>query len=211
MPGLSLSPTVYSKLDIEEYKPTYLRWMNPEKDESLDHYSQRLIDIYDIKDSSDTLLLGHSLGGIVMQTMATHLTKARIGVISSVKNRNEIPAKIRMLKYGYAYHLAGKSFIKATIDLWGGYHGYDSDELKQLLIDEVETLDNDYYIWAYKQIIYWEGLNIDLPVFHIHGTDDRTFPLDNIENATPIEGGDHLMVYKKAEEVSAAINKILSA
>jgi len=210
MPGLSLSPMIFSNLDLPDYAPVYMRWLNPESDEPISEYAQRVIALYEIPNDDSVLLIGHSLGGIIVQEMATYLDKVKVAIISSVKSPDELPRKIKMLRYGYAYHLAGKKFIKATIDLWGSYHGYDSQELKDILIDEAETLDSSYYIWAYKQVIYWKGISLDRKIIHIHGSEDRTFPVDDITQVRVIRGGDHLMLYKKSEVVRRALTEALS-
>ena len=46
-------------------------------------------------------------------------------------------------------------------------------------------------------------------LYHIHGTADQIFPYDRLENVFPVEGGDHLMVVKKADTVSSILDIIL--
>ncbi|MEL6124145.1 MAG: alpha/beta hydrolase, partial [Bacteroidota bacterium] len=184
--------------------------MNPDSaDESMVTYMDRLKDVYSIDKDPNVVFIGHSLGGILAQELASHMDDVPVILISSVKGPDELPWHIRSLRHGYAYHLASKSFIKRTIPLWGGYHGYENQEVKDLLIDEVETLDNTYFIWAYKQAIYWEGALKNTVIQHLHGTVDRTFPIRNISDYTPIRGGDHLMVYKHGEILSEHIRQCL--
>ena len=73
MPGLSLSPLIFKKLDFPGYESTFIRWMNPIGNESIEDYLNRLLDIYQIPNHSETVLIGHSLGGIIVQELALRL------------------------------------------------------------------------------------------------------------------------------------------
>ncbi|SBV92395.1 conserved hypothetical protein [uncultured Dysgonomonas sp.] len=46
-------------------------------------------------------------------------------------------------------------------------------------------------------------------LYHIHGTEDQIFSYEHIRNAFPVEGGDHLMVVKKADAISTILSGIL--
>ncbi|MCB9249232.1 MAG: hypothetical protein H6613_12170 [Ignavibacteriales bacterium] len=47
-------------------------------------------------------------------------------------------------------------------------------------------------------------------LFHIHGSNDKTFPISKIKNPIVIKDGSHFMTHSKADEVSEEINKIIS-
>jgi len=44
---------------------------------------------------------------------------------------------------------------------------------------------------------------------HIHGDQDRIFPIKNIKPDYVIKGGTHMMVWNRADEISAIINGLL--
>jgi hypothetical protein len=73
----------------------------------------------------------------------------------------------------------------------------------------VTCISPEYIRWAVYQITHWIPTTECKNLYHIHGTKDQTFPYKQIENSFTIEGGDHLMVMKKAEEVSKVLNEIL--
>ena len=45
---------------------------------------------------------------------------------------------------------------------------------------------------------------------HIHGTADQILPPETIHEAHWIKGGEHIMIYNRADEVSALINEHLA-
>lgn len=210
IPGLALNPEIMGLLELPHFEKYYIRWIDPIGDESLASYASRIIQLYPFPSDGTFLLIGHSLGGILAQEIALSYPKARLVLISTVKDSNEIPWKIRFLRHGFAYHLASKDIILRTLSLWGWYHGYNEDMIVEALTSEVETLSNAYFIWAYKQIIHWEGHPLSNSYIHIHGDMDRTFPIQNIHNAIPVSGGDHLMIYKRASKITALIEGFIN-
>lgn len=210
-PGLALNPEVLGQIELLEYNVNYIRWIDPTPQESMIAYAKRITQIYSISEEQPLLFIGHSFGGLLAQVMASFFPKAKLVLISTVKQSSELPWKIRFLRHGYAYHLASKTMIQKTLSLWGWYHGYDQPELQEALLSETNTLDNEYFIWAYKNIIHWSGVVLENPMIHIHGDSDRTFPIDNISNCISIPGGDHLMVYKRAKEINLLIADFLNS
>ena len=64
-----------------------------------------------------------------------------------------------------------------------------------------------YLRWALKSLSCWQGLDRGAcPIFHLHGDQDKTFPLHLIEKPVQVvKGGSHFMVYKQAQLVSDLI------
>ncbi len=61
-------------------------------------------------------LVGCSMGGIMVMELLNHIHPERVILISSVKCRNEIPLRLRQLKYTHLHKLlSGKAFIKSTV------------------------------------------------------------------------------------------------
>ena len=58
-------------------------------------------------------------------------------------------------------------------------------------------------------IIQWERDEYRNDIVHIHGDNDHTLPSKNVEYNYLIQNGSHMMVYTRAEEISALVNKIL--
>ncbi|MFT7615167.1 MAG: hypothetical protein ACI9J3_004157, partial [Parvicellaceae bacterium] len=59
-------------------------------------------------------------------------------------------------------------------------------------------------------LLNWRNLEIHPSIVHIHGTNDWTLPHKHVSADHYIEGGSHLMIYDKAEEISTLVNDLLS-
>ena len=70
--------------------------------------------------------------------------------------------------------------------------------------------DQKHIDWAIDQILNWRNTLIPENTFHIHGENDRMFPLRNIQPTHIIEKGTHIMILNRAEEISTCIEEILS-
>ena len=81
-----------------------------------------------------------------------------------------------------------------------------------MFINMIERNTDTYLSWALRTISQWESdYTIEVPMIHIHGNKDRTFPISNIKNVDyVIEGGNHFMVYSKAREIATILEKYLS-
>ena len=84
------------------------------------------------------------------------------------------------------------------------YNASNSD-----LAEYMTVTDPVYIKWAVEQITDWVPDNKSEHLYHIHGTSDQIFPYDRLEDVFPVEGGDHLMVVKKADIVSSILDIIL--
>jgi len=210
IPGLALNPSVMGKLIVQGLPSTYIRWIEPEPEESMSQYATRIANLYRIERGLNHVFVGHSFGGLLAQHLGQLFPKSRVIILSSVKSNEELPRAIRFLRHGYAYHLASKTMIKRSFKLWGWYHGYKDNSLREALMEELDTLGDTYLIWAYKQLIYWKSLALGNPLLHIHGSRDKTFPVKNITRCKVIKGGDHLMVAKRCDLINQLIREFLS-
>ena len=71
-------------------------------------------------------------------------------------------------------------------------------------------LNNSYFAWAVKNLANCKQLpSLPLNLYLIIGSEDGIFSIKKAINPIIIEGGDHMMVFKKHKEVSMEIRKIL--
>ena len=70
IPGLGFDCRIFENLNLSNFDIECLNWIQPLDNEKIHDYSQRMFS--NAKDSSQkTILLGHSLGGIVSQEIAS--------------------------------------------------------------------------------------------------------------------------------------------
>ena len=202
IPGLGFDDRVFSKLNLTAYNPTYLNWIDPLKNESLQQYTRRFSKSID--DSGKTILIGHSLGGIVSQEIATFKQIDLVILLSSIRSRDEMPFFFKIIQPLYLQKLFTKEITVKTFPLWAKMHDYESEEEQTLFKEMVNRNSNQYLQWALKELSKWETppLPSFTEIFQIVGERDKTFPIKNIKSPDlVIKDGGHFMPFKRPEEI----------
>ena len=92
--GLGANANAFRNLRLEDgFEQVYVPWLSPEKDETLAHYTERMLE--NINPTEDFLLMGLSFGGIIVQEMNRFIDPKHTILVSTVKNRTEIPKLFR--------------------------------------------------------------------------------------------------------------------
>ncbi|WP_333662548.1 alpha/beta hydrolase [Chishuiella changwenlii] len=211
--GLGANGNAFRNLRlVDGFEQVYIPWLKPEKNETLAHYTERLINT--INPTEDFLLMGLSFGGIIVQEMNRFIHPKHTFLISTVKNRRELPNLLKFSASTNAHKAIPMSFL--TSDRAFSYMMlrklYYTKKDKSNIDDIFEFKDKDYLSWSIHKIVNWEHSTAyqEENVTHIHGTKDIVFPINNIQNAIRVEGGTHIMVMQKPKIISEEINKVLN-
>ncbi|MEM7105540.1 MAG: alpha/beta hydrolase [Bacteroidota bacterium] len=210
IPGLGFDHRIFSKLDLGSYKTANLDWIEPEKEETFRSYVERLAQPID--DSSPVALIGHSMGGMASQEIAQFKTVSKIFLISSIKSREELPVFFKSVGPTGLYKFFTKDLTLNSFKYWDKFHDYDTPEEQALFRDMVGKNTNHYLQWALKRLSHWQSPEppAHTHIVHIHGDNDKTFPLRYIKSPrTVIKEGGHFMVYKNHEQISSIIRSHL--
>ncbi|MEP6617398.1 MAG: alpha/beta hydrolase [Ginsengibacter sp.] len=204
--GLGADEGVFSKYDFNGNIVHYIKWEIPLPRETIQHYAKRLS--LQIK-YANPVLVGLSFGGILCIEISKIIPSDLIIVISSVKSFHEIP---------YWMRLAGKLKLNKIfpvqpfklIEPLENYNlGVENEAEKKMAAAYRANVDRGYCRWSVNQILNWNNEWRPENLFHIHGSNDRIFPLKKIKADHVIEGGGHFMIMNRAELVSAHVNQIL--
>ena len=211
IPGLGYDCRIFDNLNLSNFNVQCLNWIEPKSNEKIHDYSQRLFS--KVKDSSEKIILiGHSLGGIVSQEIASKNRIEKVILISSIKSRKEIPISFKLVKPLLLYKFFTKEITIKTIKFWGKSHGFENESEKDLFKSMVGKQTNYYLQWALKELSSWHEPKIltETDIIHIHGTKDKTLPYKLVESPDfTIEKGSHICVFKKAEKISELIKNAL--
>jgi thioesterase domain-containing protein len=206
--GMCVNCKVFNEIKLPAgYEKHYIEWQIPEENETLDEYTHAMAKEIDI--SQAFILIGYSLGGIIMQEMNKFLKPEINILISSMKSEEEIPPLFRIArKTRIIKHVPKRLYaVNKSISNLFTHLVYD------MPIDHIEECvtytSPEYMKWTTYQITNWKPTIEINNLYHIHGTKDQVFPYRQIQNVYTIEDGDHLMVMKKAEEVNKIINEII--
>ncbi len=210
--GLGANGNAFRNLRIlPGIEPEYVPWLQPEKEETLAHYAERMMNAINPKE--DFLLMGISFGGIIAQEMNRFIQPKHTFLVSTVKGREELPPFMRFTAKINAHKMIPMAFL--TSEKAFSYMMlrklYYSDREKDAIDDIFEFKDADYLRWSIHKIVHWEHSKAykEEHITHLHGNKDIVFPSQYIQNAKIIEGGSHIMVMQKPKIVSAEINEII--
>jgi pimeloyl-ACP methyl ester carboxylesterase len=206
--GLGADERAFSKLKINGFTLQVIRWLMPEKDETIEHYAKRMrADIIEEK----PILMGLSFGGMICTEIAKQIPVCKIILISSIKSSKELPFWMRTVAKLKLHKIVPLKSSRLTQPVQNKMLGIQSEEEKTLVASLRREVDLPYTNWAVNQAINWKNDWQHPHIFHIHGDKDNMFPIKNIKAGYIIKNGGHFMIMNRAAEVSDCINAALLA
>ena len=210
VPGMAANSKIFEHIQLDKnyYECHFLEWKIPtSKDESIEAYAQRMCDGITHKNS---VLIGVSFGGIMVQEMSKIISAKKVIIISSVKSNLEFPKRLKLVATTKVYKL----FPGKLIENLDSYINYFLGDFQQKKIDAYKkymSVRNVTYLhWAIYSVLHWKQSEPLANTFHIHGTKDGIFPSKHILNYIKIENGTHAMILTKGKKISIEIDKILT-
>lgn len=209
MPGMAASPTIFEHIKLPENTFTmhFLEWTLPKSiDESLSDYAKRMAKKIVHENS---VLVGVSFGGILVQEMAKYLKIRKVIIISSVRSNKELPRRMKVARRTKLYKVLPTQ-LASNIDLLTKYaFGKTITKRLELYRKYLQVNDKLYLDWAIKKVMYWDRAEIDEAVIHIHGDADPVFPIKHIPNCIVIKGGTHIMIINRFKWFNEHLPKLI--
>jgi hypothetical protein len=210
VPGLAASAAIFEFIRLPEstFEMHIIEWLIPESaHESLEHYAQRMSKYVEFPNA---VLVGVSFGGVMVQEMKKYVQPKQVIIISSIKNRNEMPRSMRFAQITHAHKLLPTQAF-SNLEKYERFAFTNSIKSRIHLYKKYLSMRDPLYLpWAVDTIVNWTRTEIDPEIIHIHGTDDFVFPVKYIKNFQKIERGTHVMIINKAQKISAMLEKILN-
>jgi pimeloyl-ACP methyl ester carboxylesterase len=188
----------------------YLPFPSHAVNDTMETYVCKFIPSIDL--SKPFNIVGNSMGGIMAMELLRHLQPEKTVLISSVKNRKEMPFILKQFHStrlhkvlpgsGFTGFVRAGSFFKKEITAFPG--------LRQMVVSMAAGNRPDFLYWCVNAIVNWKGApQENRNVVHIHGTKDSMFPYKHIRNAIPVEGGTHAMLLSRHREVTSLLLQYL--
>uniref|UniRef100_UPI00313C3563 alpha/beta fold hydrolase n=1 Tax=Dyadobacter sp. OTU695 TaxID=3043860 RepID=UPI00313C3563 len=200
--------TIFQFLDLTYCKPVFLDWIKPNKREKLADYALRMKAEYQLPDNA--IIVGQSFGGVLTIEIARAFPQVKAIVLSSVKSFSELPPFYSKGKY-FSIHSLVPPFLqrKYMLNLREKFGLHTPEYIK---IYERIVSNTDFYFnnWAVSALLRWENKIAPLNVIHIHGSDDKMFPIKYVKSDFTVQGGGHLMVMEHAPVVSEHLKTLIS-
>ncbi|BAU64657.1 hypothetical protein STA3757_20300 [Stanieria sp. NIES-3757] len=206
--GLGADKRVFQRLEFKGYQPVHIDWLDPKPNEALADYAQRLTN--QIK-SDHPIIIGLSFGGIVAVEIAKQIQVDHLILISSTKNRAEIPFYFKILRWFPIHRIFPyQTFLFIGYSLVKWFFGLENKEECQLLRAILFDTDAHFIKWAIHRVVIWNNQTIPDHLYHIHGMSDRIFPIRFVKPDCAIEKAGHLMVLNRAFQISKLIEKVIN-
>ena len=207
IPGLGADERIYRNIHLEGFETVPVKWLIPDKSDTLTSYSQKLINEYHIKQND--IVIGNSLGGMLAIEISKKVKLSKTILISSIKTVDEAPRSFKWYRYIPLYRILPAKFYTMTGNIVQFAMGRMSIKHKQLFIEMLENTSPQFVKWAIGAILHWDNQTVPANVYHITGDKDQVFSYKRIKGATIVKGGTHLMILNKANQINDWLKTIL--
>ena len=210
IPGMGVDERLFKNIKLNNCEIRHIKWLTPDKNESLASYAIRLSEQIDTTRSF--ALLGVSFGGMCAVEIAKQLNPVKTFVISSCKTSDQLPLKLTVWKSFSLYkNMSDKLYIKCALLVKKAF-GVSSGEQAQRFKEMLNAAPKNYFSGAVYCIMNWKNEIVPSSVVQIHGTADHVLPIRKIKNAKYIiERGTHFMIVNRAPEINTIIDKELES
>ena len=186
----------------------HIDWIQPIKNESIGEYAKRISK--DIDTTQPFILIGLSFGGMVCTEIAQFLNPQKVILISSVKNKFELPFYYRLIGFLKLNKLIPKSSSTKVNFITNWLFSTENDIDKALLKEIICASNPTFTFWAINEIANWKQTCNDNSFIRIHGSKDRILPINNFKPNYLTKIAGHLMIVNRADAVSKILKKVLS-
>lgn len=208
MPGLGDPGFSFTQLKATGLEFEVLNWLIPKKRENYLKYLHRMAASIDT--SKPFYLGGVSFGGMAAVKMTEFLKPEKLILISTVKENSEFPKGFRFFKFVPVQGLFPAKPLKRTIlKLVLKTNKTLGTEGSQHISQYIGQSNPALLRWSLIHGPRWSKKKAPAEVFHFHGNMDAIFPIRKIKNPIVVEGGDHFLVVKKANELAKMIREVL--
>ncbi len=197
MPGMAASPKIFELLEFpESFSIKYLDWIKPLKSEKLTDYAYRMSLFIKCE---NPILIGVSLGGILVQEISKFIKCQKIIIISSVKSKDELPIPMKMAKHTKIHKLLPLEWIENIENLVLFVFGKSTKIKVKLYRKYLSHRDPEYLAWAIDALVNWKQKEALESIIHIHGINDNIFSIGLIEDPVIKIKGSHAIILTQAD------------
>lgn len=208
IPGLGQDHRVFEGLQIEHAELRFIDWIQAKEDEDIPAYAARLAE--QIENVPNLYLMGVSLGGIMSVEIAKLIPVQKLILISTVKNRAEMPPSFEWMgKVPVKSNSIPKFLIDAQVIL-KPFYGKANEKGMELFEKMLKSSSLDFMRWAWNHIPEWNSKGEPkTPFIHLHGTADLVFPIKHIDQAITLKGATHFAIFNDKKKLNQLIELFL--
>jgi pimeloyl-ACP methyl ester carboxylesterase len=204
IPGQGSDYRIYRYFKFEGLDTVHVHYSVPRYAESMNSYARRLSQQIDTCDRYS--IVGVSLGGMLAVEMSEFMNPEETIIISSAKNRHELPFRYRFMNKIPLNDVFGGAFLNATAPYAQIVVEPDSRHERDTCLSMLKNKNELFMERSVDMIVNWERDSSSSDIFHIHGNADRTIPIENVKDIdVVIEGGSHMMALTKGRQIAAIV------
>lgn len=207
LPGQGADERLFSKFEFPNHKVIDIDYPVPEDGTKMSEYARQLSTQIDT--TKKFILIGTSIGGMLSSEMTEFMNPEKVIIISSAKNKNELPGRYNFQKKFPIYKLVGGWLAKRGALIMQPIVEPDRNKEKEIFVSMLKAKDKKFMKNSIRMIIEWDKESFDESIIHIHGNKDNTIPIKNVNYDYLIEDGSHMMTLTRSEELNALIIKLL--
>ena len=212
MPGMAASPEIFEHISLpnNSYEMHLLSWEIPEASDTLASYAKKMAQ--KVK-HPNAVLVGVSFGGVLVQEMSEFLKLRKLIIVSSVKDRSELPKSMQLASKLKLYRFLPYGVIQ-NIE-WLSKYAYGTTSQKKIALYKryLSVNDKRYLRWALTQMVNWKPKGrLQTQLIHIHGEQDTVFPFKKLQKEViPVKKGTHAMIVTNYKWFNENLPKIIEA
>ena len=205
--GMTPNRHVYDRLAPMLPDCQIVSWIEPQKQESIASYAQRLAAQIPVR---DCYLGGVSFGGVVALEVARILQPKMCFLISSIRGPSQLPPWLRAIRL-----LSSTTSLAVGLRAAGNLANYVPRCVRSKTTMRTTKLageEGDWHRWACSAVLQWNPEHEpQLPVYQIHGDADRTFPVRFTSPDKIILSGGHLLPLTHPKVVAEAMLAVMTS
>ena len=207
IPGFGMNKHHVRGLKFNGYDVEVLEWEPSLTTQSYQEYAKKVF-YPKIDRQLPVIIVGYSMGGMVAVELAEMLNTKKLILISSAKNRNELPRK----KLAIVRMLGGKRLgSPKTIKRLTPLARLLGKEYLALLQSSLKDIPEGIISFGIDAMIQWNRkVDPSVKYLHIHGKKDRLLPVKNISNKLVLPYGHFLLSGSGIKRVNEKIERFLS-
>lgn len=206
IPGLGADHRVFVNLHLAGYETTVIRWETPQRNETIEHYAQRLS--AQVK-HAEPIFIGYSFGGTIGAELMRLFPGSKLILLSSVASRHELPRWIRFSAALRLNRMIPRALMNIPNPVVRWFFSLRNGEEKKLFNAIHRDADPRFLQWAIEVLLHWKG-NANHRLHHIHGQRDRLLQVKFTSADIIIPDAGHFMVIPHGKVISEILLRILN-
>jgi len=208
IPGQGSDYRIYKYFNFENFDTVHIEYIIPDENETMKSYAKRLAEQIDT--SKRFSIIGVSLGGMLAVEMSEFLNPEEVIIISSAKNRNELPFRYKFMRKVPLNNIFGGNFLRSVAPFAQLIVEPDSKKEREFCVSMLKGKNEIFMKRSVNMIINWEREKNNTNVIHIHGDNDHTIPIRNVNDVTfEVKNGSHMMTLTKGEQIKNIVKEYL--